>query len=160
MNEPDFEDQAATSARAAPPMLKFPTRSITVVVARSPGTVAARLRHAVPGLDVIDLTDPGGASRAADASLIGHDTASTATGGLTVAERARPTAIIGDPDAWQSAWSLLGRLRPAATVVFDGCTLAQVRAVLHARVLPPATLPGHLLVCDQALEFSRARMPS
>ncbi|MGN6206793.1 FtsK/SpoIIIE domain-containing protein [Humibacter sp.] len=160
VNEPDLGEQAARSAQAAPPVLEFPTRSITLVVARSPGTVASRLRHAVPGLDVIDLTDPAGASRAADASLIGHDATSTATGGLTVAERARSTAIIGDPDAWQSAWSLLGRLRPSATVVFDGCTLAQVRAVLHARILPPATLPGHLLVCDQALDFSRARMPS
>jgi hypothetical protein len=44
--------------------------------------------------------------------------------------------------------------------VFDGCTLAQVRAILHARVLPPPAQAGHVIVCDSSMEFTRARLPA
>ncbi|GAB3806886.1 hypothetical protein GCM10028798_30410 [Humibacter antri] len=160
VHEHDLDDLEGTAAQTAPPVLDFPAGSITVVVTRAPGSTARRLQHAVPGLDVIDLTDPGGAARVGSVSFPGHDVQSTPTGDLRVTVGARPTAIVGDPDAWQSGWSLLGRLRPTASVVFEGCTLAQMRAVLHTRVLPPAALPGRLLVCDSATDFTRARMPS
>ncbi|GAB3612283.1 FtsK/SpoIIIE domain-containing protein [Humibacter ginsengisoli] len=160
VDEHGHDDAVGETVQTAPPVLEFPAGSITVVVARAPGAVARGLGQAVPGLDIIDLTDPVGASRARDAALPEPDVPGSFPGDLTVTEGTRPTAIVGDPDAWQSGWALLGRLRPRASIVFDGCTLAQVRAVLHTRVLPPAALPGHLLVCGPEIGFTRARMPS
>jgi S-DNA-T family DNA segregation ATPase FtsK/SpoIIIE len=44
---------------------------------------------------------------------------------------------VGDPDLWQSQWSLLGALQRAGNVIFDGCSLAEVRALTRSRELPP-----------------------
>jgi S-DNA-T family DNA segregation ATPase FtsK/SpoIIIE len=159
--------------RRHPPFLGFPPGSITLVVARAPGAVSRRLRDNVPDLDVVALREvvapssgvgappsatlgaaaPGAASTAAAVDLYGCGTA------IDVRRGARPVVVVGDPDAWQSHWSTLNALRTTASLVFDGCTLAQVRAIVHARVLPPPTERGHLLLCDAATEFSRARMP-
>ena len=108
--------------------------------------VARRLRTAVAEIEVVDLADQGAAH-------------GTDLGAITVTKGGRAIALVADPDAWQSQWPLLARLRPKASLVFDGCTLAQVRATMHSRVLPPATERHHVLVCDPAQEFARARMP-
>lgn len=134
------------ASRPEPPVLSFPAGSITLVVARAPGAVARRLRTAVPEIEVVDLADQGAAH-------------GTDLGAITVTKGGRAIALVADPDAWQSQWPLLARLRPKASLVCDGCTLAQVRATMHSRVLPPATERHHVLVCDPAQEFVRARMP-
>ena len=115
-----------------------------------PGSISIRPRRGMGGVRASAIFSPSSRSTTAPKGPATPCKAACSCGCNSASVSRSPgrsicAAIIGDPDAWQSAWSLLGRLRPSATVVFDGCTLAQVRAVLHARVLPPATLPGHLL---------------
>jgi S-DNA-T family DNA segregation ATPase FtsK/SpoIIIE len=50
--------------------------------------------------------------------------------------------LVGDADTWQTHWSLLGMLRPRAAIVFDGCGLADFRAISRRRDLPPPLAPG------------------
>jgi DNA segregation ATPase FtsK/SpoIIIE, S-DNA-T family len=45
--------------------------------------------------------------------------------------------IVGDTEEWQSRWGLLPALRPVAEVMFDRCTVADVRALTRSRELPP-----------------------
>ena len=132
--------------------LEFAPGTVTLIAARAPISVARALRAALRDSDdavvVIDLSaaDPQRTMSEAD--------------GLTVTDGESAIVIVGDPDAWQSHWSLLARLRPRAAIVFDGCTLAQVRGILHSRVLPPATEFGHAVLCDPDGEFRRVRMPA
>lgn len=93
---------------------------ITVVVATRPEAVRARLeklgcvlmvdeyRARVNGVDVIDC-GPG----------------------------TPPTIILGDPDAWLSAATLLGALRSHSVLVFHDCSLTEFRAIARVRELPP-----------------------
>jgi S-DNA-T family DNA segregation ATPase FtsK/SpoIIIE len=48
-----------------------------------------------------------------------------------------PDILIADPDAWQSRWSLFASLRRSSQLVFDGCTVADLRALTRSRSLPP-----------------------
>ncbi|HEY5225119.1 MAG TPA: hypothetical protein VIJ18_18990, partial [Microbacteriaceae bacterium] len=43
----------------------------------------------------------------------------------------------GSPDGWQARWSLFSAMRGRCTVVFDGCSVAQLRALLQTREVPP-----------------------
>jgi S-DNA-T family DNA segregation ATPase FtsK/SpoIIIE len=45
--------------------------------------------------------------------------------------------IVGDPQLWQGNWSLLAAALRSQTVLFDGCSLADLRAVTGRRELPP-----------------------
>jgi S-DNA-T family DNA segregation ATPase FtsK/SpoIIIE len=155
------------SERRHPSLLAFPPGSITLVVTRAPGAVSRLLRDHVTGLDVVDLREAVASSGIGVAPPAPLDSSGGSAfdlrpggGEIDVHAGARPVAVVGDPDAWQSRWSTLNVLRSRAPLVFDGCTLAQVRAIVHARVLPPPTEPGHVLVCDATTEFSRARLPS
>ena len=49
----------------------------------------------------------------------------------------RPRIILGDPDAWQSNWGLIGSLRASLPVAFFGCSVAEFRAITRSRTLPP-----------------------
>jgi S-DNA-T family DNA segregation ATPase FtsK/SpoIIIE len=155
------DDARATGDEgASPPLLAFPPGSLTLLAARAPDTASRRLREHVPSLEVVDLRDVVSRldavfDRATPLVRAPRDDEAQPR----LHEGRRPMAVVGDPDAWQSQWSALDRLRPQASLVFDGCTLAEVRAIVHARVLPPATQPWHVLVCDPAMRFSRARMP-
>jgi S-DNA-T family DNA segregation ATPase FtsK/SpoIIIE len=68
--------------------------------------------------------------------------------------------VVGDPEAWQAHWTILGTLRAHATLVFDGCSLADVRAIARRRELPPPLGPGpdRVWLCDPEGRFSRARL--
>jgi S-DNA-T family DNA segregation ATPase FtsK/SpoIIIE len=52
------------------------------------------------------------------------------------------TVLLGDPDAWQSDWSTLARVRRDLPIVFHGCTVADVRAIARTREMPPPLKPG------------------
>ncbi|HWD62661.1 MAG TPA: hypothetical protein VG369_09190, partial [Humibacter sp.] len=134
--------------------LAFPAGTTTIVVSRAPGVAASRLQASAQGLRVLELADVREDPFAAPADASASPTA------ITVRAQSEPTAIVGDADAWQSRWQLLTRLRRDASIVFDGCTLAQVRAILHSRVLPPATLPGHALIYTPDGEFRRVTVPA
>jgi S-DNA-T family DNA segregation ATPase FtsK/SpoIIIE len=54
---------------------------------------------------------------------------------LSVAPRVG--AILGEPDEWQAQWGALSALRSTHTIVVDGCSVAEFRAVTRIRALPP-----------------------
>jgi S-DNA-T family DNA segregation ATPase FtsK/SpoIIIE len=152
---PASESERPSAARR-PPTLAFPPASLTLVVTRSPGVLVRRLRAAFAEVDVVDLADTGtGLGRTSPESVV----PAPESGSVRVTEDRPAVVVVGDADAWQANWALLGRLRQRSTLVFDGCTLAQVRAILHARVLPPPAEAGHVIVCDPSMDFTRARLP-
>ncbi|TFB93688.1 FtsK/SpoIIIE domain-containing protein [Cryobacterium sp. HLT2-28] len=102
-------------------------RSLLVVAATPARTIAA-LTSARPG-EIIDLS----ASVSAEAGrlrVLADDGA----------------VLVGDTDTWQAHWSLLGLLRPHTAIVFDGCGLADFRAISRRRDLPPPLAPGRCRV--------------
>jgi S-DNA-T family DNA segregation ATPase FtsK/SpoIIIE len=48
-----------------------------------------------------------------------------------------PVILVADPDIWQSHWTLLGTIQRTASILFDGCSLADLRSLLRSRELPP-----------------------
>jgi S-DNA-T family DNA segregation ATPase FtsK/SpoIIIE len=125
-----------TDALASPPTVAFDAGSLTMLVSRSPAGRIAELNRspseAVP-LRVLE------AASLADS---------------VVAEADIATVVVGDPDSWQAKWSLYTRMRPAAAVIFDGCTTSEFRSLSGARTLPPplASVPNRvwLLVPEQS----------
>ena len=103
-----------------------------LVVSDSPSCSAAVL-GTVPGARVVDL-----------AAVSHGELAEAARAGasLRLSESQSGTAFVGDVDAWQAQWSLLGALRPHADLVFDGCSLADYRAISRRRDLPPPLAPN------------------
>ncbi|MBC7591087.1 MAG: cell division protein [Salinibacterium sp.] len=45
--------------------------------------------------------------------------------------------LLGDIEQWQSRWGLLPTLRTRAEIMFDGCSIADYRALTRSRQLPP-----------------------
>ncbi|TFD30890.1 FtsK/SpoIIIE domain-containing protein [Cryobacterium cryoconiti] len=110
-----------------------------LVVAGAPARAAASF-GAVPGTRVIDLASASPAAvaearRTAEAEPAGP-------GSLRLTEAETGTVFVGDVDAWQAQWSLLSILRRSADLVFDGCSLADYRAISRRRDLPPPLAPG------------------
>ncbi|CAN5620402.1 hypothetical protein BH10ACT7_BH10ACT7_12920 [soil metagenome] len=56
------------------------------------------------------------------------------------------TAIVGDPEEWQSRWGALASLRGTTDIVFAGCSVAEFRALSRSRQLPPPLAPDLRLV--------------
>ncbi|CAN5408868.1 hypothetical protein BH10ACT6_BH10ACT6_02720 [soil metagenome] len=48
-----------------------------------------------------------------------------------------PIVLLGDPDAWQAEWALLGSVRREFPLVFVGCTASELRAIGRVRETPP-----------------------
>ena len=71
------------------------------------------------------------------------------------------TVVIGDPDAWQSKWSLFSRMRVAAPIVFDGCGTSEFRSLSGLRTIPPplAARPDRVWLLAPEGEPSRASWP-
>lgn len=137
--------QVALSAIRRPPdpepaqSLLDPSGSLAVVAGRA-GAWAARLREA--GWQVTAL-----AEAAPDA-------------GLRVARAsARPVALLGEVEDWQSRWGALAALRDGFRIVFAGCAIAEIRALARSRVLPPPLEPGLAWALAEDGGFERVRMP-
>jgi S-DNA-T family DNA segregation ATPase FtsK/SpoIIIE len=45
--------------------------------------------------------------------------------------------VLGDPEGWQSAWTLFTSLRTRSPVVFHDCSVAEFRSLTRLRTLPP-----------------------
>jgi len=69
-----------------------------------------------------------------------------------------PTAIVGDPDAWQAQWGALSRLRQSMPVVIDGCSLADYRVLTRSRQLPQPLAHGEFWVLQPDGSVARARL--
>ncbi len=99
-----------------------------LVVAASPARTIASLSSARAG-EIIDLS----ASASGEAGRL-----------RVLADDG--TVLVGDTDTWQAHWSLLGLLRPHTAILFDGCGLADFRAISRRRDLPPPLAPGRCRV--------------
>ncbi|TFD76451.1 FtsK/SpoIIIE domain-containing protein, partial [Cryobacterium fucosi] len=116
-----------------------------LVVAGSPARTLAALSAAHSG-EIVDLSAVPG-SEAGRLRVLADDGA----------------VLVGDTDTWQAQWSLLGLLRPHTAIVFDGCGLADYRAISRRRDLPPPLAPGRnrvwVLRPDGAVVRSTLRAP-
>ncbi|MEO8908217.1 MAG: hypothetical protein ABI310_09095, partial [Microbacteriaceae bacterium] len=73
-------------------------------------------------------------------------------------ERARGQVLVGSPDSWQARWGLFAALRGRSTVVFDGCSVAQLRSLLQTREVPPLIAgPDRAWSCTPDGTIRRAR---
>jgi S-DNA-T family DNA segregation ATPase FtsK/SpoIIIE len=69
---------------------------------------------------------------------------------------------IADPEQWQAQWSLLGSARRNCSLLFDGCSLAELRSLTRVRELPPPFPRGErpLWLLSPDGELGRARLTS
>ena len=118
------------------------------VVSNHPGRFVARLHGSFPELAPASIRLLGGSPPP------GHPEIAVSVG-------ARPTAIVGDVDAWQADWGALAALRSTHTVVVEGCSAGEFRSVTRSRALPPPTAPRGdafwVLTADGGVV--RARLP-
>ena len=96
-------------------------RPVLVVSAR-PAGIAAALRAERGDAAVVEL----GAGR---------------SGQLELQALGAGTALVADPDTWQSHFGLLAALRTRTAIVFDRCSLTDYRLVSRRRDLPPVLAP-------------------
>jgi S-DNA-T family DNA segregation ATPase FtsK/SpoIIIE len=97
------------------------------VVSTRPEQFAEALRGHAPNRRIAILASPGFGAR--------PDALEVSGGGT-------PTILVGDPDVWQAQWSLLATLQRGGEILFDGCSLADLRALIRSRDLPPPFPPG------------------
>jgi S-DNA-T family DNA segregation ATPase FtsK/SpoIIIE len=144
-SSPAAARHADDSNPTAVPLLSVrPGEPPCLIVSAAAASAARRLRTAFPDAEVLELEPSAATLQGTNEEL---------------AVGSRPRILVGDPDAWQSAWSLLGRLRSRSRLVFDGCTPAQVRGILRSRTAPPPVTADHVLVWHAERGFTRARLP-
>jgi S-DNA-T family DNA segregation ATPase FtsK/SpoIIIE len=97
-----------------------PNASLAVVSTR-PEEFAETLRASAPNRRIVSLVPVGFGAQPSEFDL---------TGGA-------PPILIGDPELWQAQWSLLATVQRSCDILFDGCSLADLRAVTRSRELPP-----------------------
>ncbi|HEV7950144.1 MAG TPA: FtsK/SpoIIIE domain-containing protein [Glaciihabitans sp.] len=95
------------------------------VVSTRPRESARYLAELAPGRRVTRIGELSSDSR----DIVAH------TGG-------HPDILLGDPDSWQSRWGAIAAIRSTATIVFDGCSVAEFRSLTGIRELPPPPEPG------------------
>lgn len=130
----------------APP-IAMPAAAVTIdpadgsplaVVSTRPALALERLRRLAPDrtVSLLDVAGPG-APAVGDSEI-----------------------LVGDPESWQSNWGGVAALR-ATPVLFDGCSVAEFRAITRRRELPPLCAPGEraawIVLPDGSV--SRARLP-
>jgi S-DNA-T family DNA segregation ATPase FtsK/SpoIIIE len=61
--------------------------------------------------------------------------------------------LLGDPDAWQADWNLLGRARRELPFAIVGCSAAELRALTRVREAPPplGSRPGECWLVDDGV---------
>jgi S-DNA-T family DNA segregation ATPase FtsK/SpoIIIE len=137
---------------ARPPrVLDLAAGHATAIVSTAPRRISALLAERA-GVTVVDLAAEG----------------SAAAGVLAIGGARGHTVVVGSPDAWQGAWTLLGALRARVPLVFDGCTLGEFRSLSRSpRLPPPIDQPGssaaagdrHVWVVTPDDRIERARLP-
>jgi S-DNA-T family DNA segregation ATPase FtsK/SpoIIIE len=102
-------------------LLDLTTAALTVVSSR-PGQFADRLRGREPRRSV---------------TVLGSPRFDAPSDELAISRGGMPPILVADPDTWQTQWSLFGTLQRETDVLFDGCSLAELRAISRSRELPP-----------------------
>jgi DNA segregation ATPase FtsK/SpoIIIE, S-DNA-T family len=138
----------ARSRAAHPPLDLAPGRSYALVTP-TPAMRSAQLNAVgTTPIRIIDLAvTPASTHRGSDE--------------LTVVNVRECVVFVGDADAWQQHWALLNAIRQRAKIVFDSCSLSEIRAITRRRELPPplAAGSGAVWVLDELGRFSRATLP-
>lgn len=127
------------------PILEFRPGIRYLLVSRSPRSRADQLRAALG--DRVVVTELEGARANGEV--------------LTVNGGGVASVTIGDPDTWQAQWALLAAMGHDATMIFDGCSLADVRILARTHTLPPPLGPGpdRVWLCDGEGDLTRGRLP-
>jgi len=122
-----------------PPTLDLRPGATTAVVSSSPRDFATRVKGG-RGIRIVDVGTADTGQRP-DASV--------------------RTILLGDPQAWQGAWSTLAAVRGRIPIAFDGCTVGEFRAVTGQRRLPPPLAPasGSLWLLTAGDKLERATLP-
>jgi len=121
---------------------------VLLVVSVSPRSAATRWAAAFQeGCSVVNITGVP--------ALVGGDR-------LAISDSPGPVIVVGDADSWQAQWALLDVLRTRATVIFEGNSLADFRAISRRRELPPplAAGRGHMWVLQPDGSVARASLPA
>jgi S-DNA-T family DNA segregation ATPase FtsK/SpoIIIE len=115
------------------------------VVSPRPQAMAERLRELAPGRPVVVIEAP--------AFGMPRDEVARSPAGEGV-------ILVADADAWQSQWAVFGPLQRSRSVLFDGCSLAEFRALTRSRELPPPFPRGEraLWIRTPDAEVNRARL--
>lgn len=106
---------AGTPSR--PPIPPLRTDRPLAVISTRPRRTASQLRNL--GMAVTELAS-------------GDEPVST-----TISSRNQTTAVVGDPDEWQSRWGALGAARATSDLLFVGCSVTEFRTLTRSRELPP-----------------------
>jgi DNA segregation ATPase FtsK/SpoIIIE, S-DNA-T family len=79
---------------------------------------------------------------------------------LSISQSSDTSVFVGTPDSWQAQWALLTSLRTRATLIFDGCTPGEAKALTRRPELPPplAAGGGRVWVFDERGEYFRAKL--
>jgi DNA segregation ATPase FtsK/SpoIIIE, S-DNA-T family len=93
-----------------------------VVASSRPDAFAQRLSTLVPERSVVVLAPAAFGVPSTD---------------LDVSNAGVPPIVVADPDVWQSQWNLFAAALRGGDVLFDGCSLADFRALTRSRDLPP-----------------------
>jgi S-DNA-T family DNA segregation ATPase FtsK/SpoIIIE len=137
----------AVPAATADPraMLIDPTSAPIVGVSSNPERFVSNLRELAPDRRVVVLAPVGFRDRPDE---------------LTVSRGGQPPIVVADPDAWQSQWTVFGSLQRESTVLFDGISLGEFRALTRSRDLPPPFAAGErtLWAVTPEKELGRARL--
>ena len=125
--------ESGESPRPAEPFDLAACSSVVVVTTRV-SELTRRLRAIEPPIgDVRVLSAASDSRESAARGAIGAGEA----GSIDVVGALSPTIVVGDPEGWQSHWSLLGALRAGGLVVIDRCSVNEFRAISGRRALPP-----------------------
>jgi S-DNA-T family DNA segregation ATPase FtsK/SpoIIIE len=121
------------------------TTARVAVVSSHPERFAATLGELAGNRRIMPLAPVGFGSRSDELEIVRGDSS---------------PILIADPDLWQSQWSLFGTLQRSYNILFDGCSVAEFRALTRSRDLPPPFPTGtrSLWLRTPEGEVSRARL--
>jgi S-DNA-T family DNA segregation ATPase FtsK/SpoIIIE len=133
-----------------------------VVVTSRPRLRAAQLTALDRSVELVELVESvamAGTNRSGKLALLELvDVGRLSTEPLQVSSDGAAQVFIGDVEDWQSQFTLLTRIRPHATFVFDDCSPAEVRAVRRSRDVLPHVNRGSAISVDLEGEATRVRL--
>jgi S-DNA-T family DNA segregation ATPase FtsK/SpoIIIE len=81
-------------------------------------------------------------------------------GGVQTSAAHDPEILVADPETWQSQWSTFVAVQRSCDLLFDGCSLAELRTLTRSRDLPPPFPRGErpLWLWRRGAEITRVRL--
>ena len=149
-----FTPNGSMGGETIPERVIFDPGQLTAVVSSAPRDFSERLTRSevAPSVHFIPVRDFSRNSSP-------HQTLPHEPAPLTVVPEGRHTVVIGDPDDWQAAWSVLGSLPHRQQLLFDRCSVADYRAIARSRgVPPPLSNPGELWRVDSSNRVQRVQI--